>query len=70
MTEDLRKAAEAAEKVAPGPWDADSERMDDAPDRHDEFVVFDGKGRRIMDTSRRRRSAYRLLSVCTLWPNS
>jgi hypothetical protein len=51
MTEDLRKAAEAAEKVAPSPWEVDRELMRDAPSHHHEFIVFDGKGRHILDTS-------------------
>lgn len=47
---ELREAAEKAEKVAPGPWDSDSERQDDAPTRHSEFALFDARGLRLLGT--------------------
>lgn len=48
---DLKKLAEAASKVASCPWESDSEKMTDAPYQHHEYVLFDAKGNRLLDTA-------------------
>lgn len=47
---ELRKKAEAADAVAPAGWEADRERMTDAPNKHHEFFVVDGSGNRMFGT--------------------
>lgn len=47
---ELRKKAEAADAVAPAGWEADCERMTDAPNKHHEFFVVDGSGNRMFGT--------------------
>lgn len=48
--EKLRKLAEAAAKVAPGPWEADGEETEGGWGKHDEFVILDAQGRRLCGT--------------------
>jgi len=46
----MREGLKGVEKVAPGPWETDSERQDDAPYRHMEFALFDARGLRLCGT--------------------
>ena len=50
LAADMREAAVAAQKIAPGEWETDSERQDGAPGRYDEYALFDGEGRRMCGT--------------------
>ena len=47
---ELRRLAERADAVAPTGWEADRERMTDAPDKHHEFFAIDGAGNRMFGT--------------------
>jgi len=46
----LRAKAETADAVAPPGWEADRERMTDAPEKHHEFFAIDGAGNRMFGT--------------------
>ena len=46
----LRKLAEAAAKIAPGPWEAEGEETESGWGKHDEFVILDSNGVRLCGT--------------------
>jgi hypothetical protein len=50
VTLDIPALRELAAKATPGPWERESLRQTDTPDRHHEFAVVDPGGRVICDT--------------------
>lgn len=57
MTVDLDRLKELLAKASKLPLVVDRERQDDSPDKHYEFAVFDGDGRRLFGTENRDASA-------------
>lgn len=48
--EDIIAGLDGVAKVAPGAWESDSEKMEDATPKHDEYFLMDGRGYRMIGT--------------------